>query len=188
MIRLFTLISIALFFISCKNDKVVKDSHKQKNLKDYIDFPYDKVIAFATVNPMDYYDGNFDKELDVKKLKDTISITLNSVQIKDLNDILSGRRNQEKEATMKVSDCFYPRHNIIFLNQDKIVNHITVCFECNQVKGSKTPSADMKNYQDFFGSLGLKVFDNPIEHSEYYDSIQLSRKKSGKIISPDSET
>lgn len=175
ILRFFVMISICLLFTNCKkdiSDKKVKNNTEQQKLKDYIDFQYDEVIAFANINPMDYYDGDFNKELDIKKFKDTISVKLNSAQIKELNDILSGRKNKNTDSAMQVADCFYPRHSILFLNQNKIVNHIVVCFECNQVKGSKPTKASMENYQNFFNSLGLKMFDNPIEHSTYYDSIQ----------------
>ncbi|MBB6371351.1 hypothetical protein [Chryseobacterium shigense] len=181
MIKLFSLIVLCLLIAGCKKDsenKVVKTKITQnKNLKDYIDFEYDEVIAFASVNPMDYYDGDFDRELNVKKFKDTVSRKLNPAQIRELNDILSGRKNQKIYSVAAIADCFYPRHNIIFLNKNKLVNHIVVCFECNRIKGSKPSLASMKNFRDFFNSLGLKVFDNPIEHSAYYDSIQLMHKK-----------
>jgi len=180
IIKFFAVISVCLLFINCKNDTVNKktgNSTVPQKFNDYIDFQYDEVIAFANVNPMDYYDGDFDKELNPKSFKDTISVKLDSVQIKELNDILSGRKSQDINSDTKIADCFYPRHNIIFLNQNKIVNHLVICFECNQVKGSKPSKASMKNYQDFFSSLGLKTFDNPIEHSTYYDSIQQIHKK-----------
>lgn len=179
IIKFFAVISVSLLFINCKKDTVNKrmgNSAVPQKLNDYIDFQYDEVIAFANVNPMDYYDGDFDKELDLKNFKDTISVKLNSVQVEELNDILSGRKNQNIDSDTKIADCFYPRHNIIFLNQNKIVNHLVICFECNQVKGSKPSMASMKNYQDFFSSLGLKAFNNPIEHSTYYDSIQQTHK------------
>lgn len=184
MVRLFSFIALCLLIVGCKKDnenKTVKSKIIQdKKLKDYIDFKYDEIIAFASVNPMDYYDGDFDKELIVEKFKDTISTKLNLAQVKELNDILSGRKNQKIDSVTKVADCFYPRHNIIFLNKNKLVNHITVCFECNQIKSGKPSLASMKNFQDFFNSLGLKVFDNPIEHSTYYDSILLANQKKRK--------
>lgn len=180
MFRLFILLIFCLTLIHCKNDQeikiVQKQSAKKQNTKDYIDFQYDKAFAFATVNPMDYYDGNFDKEIDTKKFKDTISRRLNSAQIKDLNDILSGRKKQKTKSVYGVADCFYPRHNIIFIKDKKIINHVTVCFECNQIKSSKSTLASMENLEIFFNSLGLKVFYTPFEHTKYYDSLQLAGK------------
>jgi uncharacterized protein YjgD (DUF1641 family) len=182
MARIFPFIILCLVLINCKNDQkdetVSTNSVKNQSLKDYIDFKYDKVIAFASVNPMDYFDGNFDKELNVKKFKDTVSRSLTPNQIKNLNDILSGRKNRKTDSITAVSDCFYPRHNIIFLDKNKkIVNYIVVCFECNQIKSNKPTSASMKNFEDFFNSIGLKVFYNPYEHKKYYDSLKLANKK-----------
>ncbi|MFC7346443.1 hypothetical protein ACFQO9_06955 [Chryseobacterium zhengzhouense] len=180
MLRFYTLFIFCLFLVHCKNDKdkvVVENTIVRKqNSKDYIDFKYDKVIAFASVNPMDYYGDDFNKKIDVKKIKDTISKTLNLNQIEILNNILSGRNNFTIDSVTTVADCFYPRHNIIFLNENKIVNHIAICFECNDIKSSKQPLASMGNFEEFFNSIGLKVFYNPIEHKGYYDSLKLSNK------------
>lgn len=181
MFKFFTLIIFCLFLINCKNDRQKKVGEnlpiKKQNLKDYIDFKYDKVIAFASVNPMDYYGDDFNEKIDVKKFKDTISKTLNSTQIKDLNDILSGRKNQKIDSAAVAADCFYPRHNIIFIKDKKVISHIVVCFECNQIKSNKIPLASMENLEEFFNTIGLKVFYNPIEHKKYYDSLKLINKK-----------
>lgn len=175
--KLFILTIFLLLFAGFKNDKINKTAEatsvKNKNLKDYIDFKYDEVIAFASVNPMDYYDGDFDKELNVKKFEDTISRKLDPSQVKSLNDILSGRKNKSPFTSVVLTDCFYPRHNIIFLKDKKVVNYISVCFECYQIKSSKHTFADMKNYEDFFNSIGLKMFNNPLEHKKHYDSLKL---------------
>lgn len=181
MFRFYILLILCLLLVNCKNDKdkiiIENKTIGKQNLKDYIDFKYDKVIAFASVDPMDSYDGDFNEKLDIKKFKDTISKTLNLSQIENLNDILSGRKNLAIDSVTTVADCFYPRHNIIFLNKNKIINHIAVCFECNDIKSSKHPLASMENFEEFFNSTGLKVFYNPIEHTEYYDSLKLSNKK-----------
>ncbi|QQQ27070.1 hypothetical protein [Chryseobacterium indoltheticum] len=181
MKRIFIILTVFLLLIGCKKDQskteVNSNVIKNKNRKDYIDFKYDKAIAFASVNPMDYFDGNFDKELDVKKFKDTINRNLDLNQIKDLNDILSGKKNGDLSDSAISADCFYPRHNIIFLKDEKIVNYISVCFECNQIKSSKPTFAKMQNFVDFFNSINLKMFPNPIEHKEYYDSLKFINNK-----------
>ena len=167
--------------IGCKKDQLKTEVNSNvtynKNRRDYIDFKYDKVIAFATVNPMDYFDSNFDKELNVKKFKDTISRNLHLNQIKKLNDILSGKGTGNLLDSTTTADCFYPRHNIIFLKDEKIVNYISICFECNQIKSSKPSSAKMQDYVDFFNSINLKMFYNPLEHKKHYDSLKLVNKK-----------
>jgi hypothetical protein len=181
MKRIFIILTASSLLIGCKKDQskseVTSNVNKNKNHKDYIDFKYDKVIAFASVNPMDYFDVDFDKELDVKKFKDTISRKLDLNQIKKLNDILIGKQDDDLSDPVVSADCFYPRHNIIFLKEEKIVNYISVCFECNQIKSSKPTSAKMQNFADFFNSINLKMFYSPIEHKEYYDSLKLINNK-----------
>lgn len=181
MKRIFIILAVSLLLIGCKKDQskteVNSNVTKNKNRRDYIDFKYDKVIAFASVNPMDYFDGDFDKELDVKKFKDTISRNLDLNQIKKLNNILSGKQDDDLSDPAVSADCFYPRHNIIFLKEEKIVNYISICFECNQIKSSKPTSAKMQNFADFFNSINLKMFYSPIEHKEYYDSLKLVNNK-----------
>jgi hypothetical protein len=48
--------------------------------KNYLDFEYSKVKAFATVDPFDYSELYFAKKLDPSKFHDTISVTLDSLQ------------------------------------------------------------------------------------------------------------
>ncbi|UFH30618.1 hypothetical protein LNP04_11595 [Chryseobacterium sp. C-71] len=181
MKRIFIITLVFLLLIGCKKDQLNNEVNsnvtKNKNSTDYIDFKYDKVVAFASVDPMDYFDGNFDKELDVKKFKDTISRKLDLNQIKKLNDILSGKENSNLSDSAISADCFYPRHNIIFLKDQKVVNYISVCFECSQIKSSKPILAKMQNFVDFFNSINLKMFYNPLDHKEYYDSLKFINNK-----------
>jgi hypothetical protein len=179
MNKLLTLLIFCLFLADCKNSKEMNLPENQivqkSYFNDYIDFEYDKVIAFASVQPMDYYGDDFDKKIDLAKFTDTISKTLNSTQIQDLNTILSGRKNNDADQ-IAVADCFYPRHNVLFLNKGKTVTHISVCFECNIIKSNKKPLTNMKNLEDFFNSLGLKVFNNPYEHLQYYKSLKINNE------------
>ncbi len=148
--------------------------------KNYLDFEYSKAIAFATVDPFDYSDLYFSKTIDPSKFHDTISLLLNSVQINYLNDLLSGRKRKpypKGGIESVVADCFYPRHNIIFLNnKDSIVNYISICFECGNSKNSKANLADMDNMHAFFDSIGLKVFYRPDYYRQYYDSLHNLKK------------
>lgn len=172
MARIIFLLICFTLLINCNEKKQAEDSqftnNKPQNLRSFIDFKYDQVIAFATVNPMEQPNIN---DFNLDKFKDTISRRLDSNQIHTLNDILSGKE-KNSEDNLGVADCFYPRHNIVFLNKNKVVNYILICFECNDVKSSKPTFASMKNYEDFFNSLGLKAFHDPFEHATYYDSIK----------------
>jgi hypothetical protein len=148
--------------------------------ENYLDFEYSKAIAFATVSPFDYSDLYFSRTMDPSQFHDTISIRLDSLQTAYLNDILSGRHRKpypQGGTEQAVADCFYPRHNIIFLDKrDSIVNYISVCFECGNTKQSKSDLADMDNMQAFFDAIGLKVFDRPDYYEQHYDSLNKLRQ------------
>jgi hypothetical protein len=168
--------------IGCWNDKVTeKKLHNTSSTpaatpKNYLDFKYSKAIAFATVDPFDYSELYFSKDMDLSKFHDTISITLDSSQTAYLNGLLSGRYRKpspQDDAERTIADCFYPRHNIIFTDKrDNILNYISVCFECGNVKQSKSYLADMDNMRSFFNSIGLKVFDRPDHYEQYYNSLR----------------
>ncbi len=150
--------------------------------KNYLDFTYSKVVAFATVQAFDYSELYFEKTMDMSKFHDTISKTLNKNQIEYLNDILSGkyRKPYHKDSISEVlvADCFYPRHNIVFLDKkDSVINYISICFECGNRKISKTNLAHMNDMKAFFDSIGLRVFDRPDEYDVYYDSIHKYNKR-----------
>lgn len=138
-------------------------------ISNYIDFKYSKVIAFATVDPMD--SPNLQKGNAFPGFHDTISRTLDSLQILALNDVLSGRKGIAPDSAA-VADCFYPRHNIVFLdNAGHVLHYLAICFECNRRKASKSTPASMESLAALFNSIGLPVFDRPDWHSQYYDSI-----------------
>lgn len=150
--------------------------------KNYLDFAYSKIIAFATVKSCDYSELYYEKSMDMSKFHDTISKSLNKKQIDYLNDILSGKYrkpyHKDSISIVSVADCFYPRHNIIFLgNRDSIVNFISICFECGNAKESKPDLAHMDDMKTFFDSIGLKVFDRPDEYEMFYDSINKYNKR-----------
>lgn len=186
--RFYILTIILVLIVACSDHKVdEKNSENSSDTvwmsvtpKNYLDFKYSKAIAFATVDPFDYSDLYFSKTIDPSKFHDTINITLDSLQINYLNDLLSGRHRKpypKGELARSVADCFYPRHNIIFLDKhDSVVNYISICFECGNTKQSKPDLADMDNMQSFFNSIGLKVFDRPDFYSQYYDSMNKLRK------------
>lgn len=180
------LIVIALIYLTnCSDNKTIvidtvipKDSLETIN---YFDFKFATVRAFATVSAFDYSNIYFDKTADFSKFHDTISRSLDSKQVEYLRELLSGKFDKDTATIITVADCFYPRHNIIFLNdKDSIINYISVCFECNQVKASKYARASMDNYSDFFNSIGLKVFLRPDYYEAYYDS--LNKLKTKKIM------
>lgn len=188
--QIISLSTILSLLVACSNNKVTKNNTENLSEdttwvtvtpKNYLDFEYSEAIAFATVDPFDYSDLYYSKTIDLSKFHDTISILLNSDQVQYLNDILSGRHRKphpNSGTEYYEADCFYPRHNIIFLDKkDSIVNFISICFECANSKESKSFLADMDNMRLFFESIGLKVFDRPDHYKQYYDSVHKSKKR-----------
>jgi hypothetical protein len=168
-----------------KEDKVKTDSPGDSGWvtvtpKKFIDFEYSKAIAFATVDPHDYEELYYQKNMDPSRFIDTISITLGKGQTTLLDDILSGRYrkpyHKDSLEEVPVADCFFPRHNLIFTGPKGSVAHfISVCFECGNRKESKPDLADMDNLRMFFDSIGLKVFFDPMAHKEYYRVLKGQR-------------
>lgn len=176
------LIIIALFLLTnCSSDKQVDSKADIQIIAvdtiNYFDFQFVKVYAFATVDPFDPNNVFYTGKMETSKFHDTINRVLDIKQIKYLGEVLSGKLNKDTTTENFLADCFYPRHNIIFLNEkDSLVNYISVCFECNRVKASKYGKASMDNYADFFNSIGLKVFDRPDHYKTYYDSLNKSKR------------
>lgn len=158
----------------------VGDSLKIKP-KPYIDFSYDYVNAFCSADPMDMSLLTLWSDTFNFHASDTLNVRLNSDQIVELEKVLSGDRRalaakSTDEMTTTVADCFYPRHNIIFVKKpDTIVNYISVCFECNRANTSKNSRESMNNLETYFNSIGLRVFKRPDYYSEFIDSLRSSR-------------
>jgi len=185
--------SICLIICSCSNQ--AKENSKQQTKKarplkvqeNYIDFDYSKIIAFATVHEQDYYYLFKENKLNKINQFDTISITLNSSQISLVNETLSGRspfKMPKNYIQNNPADCFFPRHNIVFLNRnDSVVNFLSVCFECGNTKQSKFGEANFYELRMLFNAIGLPVFDrismdNP--HYEYYYGLVKKKKEHSK--------
>jgi hypothetical protein len=174
------IIILTICSLSCEN---VKDENQSSSSKlnvtttkeDWLNFKYDSAIAFATIDPF-YRILNKGNLIDLSEIKDTISVSLSEIQIETLDSIINGRKNISGEAILP-ADCFNPRHNIVFFNNDTLVNYISVCYECGYYKSSRPNiKGNLHAFKNFFDNLGLRVFDNPGYHSKYYDSIIQQRK------------
>jgi len=170
---------ILILFSACKYAEKKKD---QENAKDsvevnavrdtfnYMDFSYNKVIAFATIDPFVFMKMDSGKIVFQRGKTDTISVTLDSIQIQKLNTVLSGKTTTADTENLP-ADCFYPRHNIIFTDENNnIIHYMSVCFECGNLRSSKISKAKWNDLVDFFNEVGLKVFDRPDEYGTYYNS------------------
>jgi hypothetical protein len=159
----------------------------KETTKNYLDFKYSKVIAFASSDRLRFGEAEIAPPLhDSTEIKietpihsDSIVKRLNPSEIEYLNEILSGTYNERKITSE--SDCFEPRHGIAFLNsKDSVIQYIYICFECNNNYSSKPHSASMDNFRVFFKSIGLPPFEDSDRHKEYYDSLNLLPKKPSK--------
>ena len=161
-----------------EHESGLSTSNKQVPIEYYenwMNFHFDKVIAFATVDPF-LRIPNSGNRIDLTNLKDTISITLTKKQISTLDSVIIGKKNFDT-TNISRADCFNPRHNIIFLNQDTVVNYILVCYECGYYRTSKNGiKGNLVAFKTFFDNLGLQVFGRPDYHSKYYDSLINKRK------------
>lgn len=164
--------------IISNNEVIIIDTIYSHN---WLDFDYAYAEAFATVDPMDYSEAFFDKEIDFTKFKNKVSIKLNSEQIKEFEKHTAADTTYVYETDENenwVADCFYPRHNIVFYKANKkVLYYITVCFECNRIKTNKSGAITMKELKDYFNYIGLPVFDSPMEHEKYYDSLFVTKTK-----------
>ncbi|MDJ1473501.1 hypothetical protein [Xanthocytophaga flava] len=116
---------------------------------------------------------------------------LDSAQNKLLPDkILSEKQVLEIETlftetiendTERWADCFNPRHAIVYYDdQHRPTNAILACFECSKIETFPNAQENLdlyiENFRSFFEKLGLPVFNNPIEHQAYIDSLKTLKK------------
>ncbi|ABG59734.1 hypothetical protein [Cytophaga hutchinsonii] len=178
MMKHFLFIILIICTLSCENrieknhSSICKSDSTNEN---WLNFKYDSVITFATIDPF-YRILNKGNLIDLSEINDTISVSLSERQIETLDSIINGLKNKPGKKIFP-ADCFNPRHNIIFLNRDTLVNYISVCYECGYYRSSKPNiKGDLNAFKTLFDNLGLKVFDRPDYHSKYYDSIIQKRK------------
>lgn len=65
-----------------------------------------------------------------------------------------------KDITYEPSECFEPRHSIIFFEADRIVKYYNICFECSTTKldGEKfIDTIDYRNLRLFMIEKGIPI-------------------------------
>ena len=135
------------------------------------------VIAFAKLGSFDYSDFENQKQIVPKKFQDTISHILTNTEISYLQKLLDGQLTNDSSTIHSEADCFYPRHNILYIDENgKLTDYILICFECSKIKSTKTNKASLSNFETFFNSIGLKTFNTPDNHYKFYDSLLKIRK------------
>ena len=169
MLRYLSSIVFTFLFWGCNN--LDKSSNSSTNNKSQT------VIAFATLGSFDYSDFENKKQIVPRKFRDTISHILTNFEISYLQRLLDGQLTKDSSKIQLEADCFYPRHNILFIDENgKLTDYVLVCFECSKIKSTKTHKASLSDFENFFNSIGLKTFNRPDYHYKFYDSLLKTRK------------
>ena len=125
-------------------------------------FPFsvaDKIVVYS-------YEGRkyaLEEEGLIKKGKFVLNhfkevVVLNAVQRDSLFNILY---NHAGEGVIAVSDCFVPRHSIVFYQKNKALAYIELCLECKNWNYSKVDFGNfcegkMLMLAEYFKWIGIK--------------------------------
>jgi hypothetical protein len=103
-------------------------------------------------------------------VSESFEIVLTAKQEKTLLKILN-KANAEGDTS--AADCFYPRHGFVFWDSvGRPSAHVSICFECNRLQAQpELHNFDLTELETFCREIGLPVFDNPLEHKKYFDSL-----------------
>lgn len=146
-----------------------KDTFTTKNSFNWVTFEYKNVKGYVTRTP-------WTKDLLVvnDRLSNLVSeefeIALTPKQEKTLLKILN-KANSDSDTS--AADCFYPRHGFVFWDSvGRPSAHVSICFECNRLQAQpELNNFDLMELESFCQEIGLPVFDNPLEHEKYFDSL-----------------
>ena len=165
-IFLFTAITIST---SCKNKPGTEVKTEAIDTCKWSSFDYFYAKAYI-IHDFQYADS-IEKKGDISKyvVKDKTWYLTNE-NIAGLDSIFCGRIKNNDDDSSRVADCFNPRHGIIFYNkQRQQVAHITICFECHQIKTfPKIGNMNEQALSKWCEKLGMPVFDREEEYYEYY--------------------
>ena len=129
----------------CTKTENISESQRLSN------FPFSKasqikLISFESKNG-EPIGNELIKHLDSVKLKQdsfnpffyTEVVTLNSIQINRLTDIIYNYSYKKMPYVTSDVKCYEPRNAIIFLNSNNIIiGYIEICFSCNRFRSSTT--------------------------------------------------
>lgn len=89
---------------------------------------------------------------------DTVGVELSDHQVTQVLGIVNGTLGADEDM---VAECFIPRHGLVFYNaQGKPSAHISICFDCNQLRvepDNDLPNRGMPLFKRLFGELGLAL-------------------------------
>lgn len=169
-----------IVFVSCEKNKnkltekpELKEEIVFQNYSNTMSFKYEDIneviiYSFHDKEFIRLIDGDLRKDVnfnpDVQLSNDFIKerIVLNENQKSELYKlIIKDSCNREQ----LVSDCYNPRHQIVFKgNDDKVLGDIEICFSCGNIETSKSIGEAKYFCLDymriFFEEIGVKYFIN----------------------------
>ncbi|WP_264559330.1 hypothetical protein [Flavobacterium sp. N2270] len=114
-------------------------------------FPFSKSDKIKIISFKDRMVGGVGDELQnhinsIKIKQDTFNfsfydevMTLDSLQINKLTDIIYNYRYKKKPYLIRGKSCYMPRNAIFFLDKNNIIiSYIEICFECEAIRTSET--------------------------------------------------
>lgn len=87
---------------------------------------------------------------------DTMGVELSDHQVTQVLGIVNGTLGTDEDI---VAECFIPRHGLVFYDsQRKPTAHISICFECNQLRvepDNDLPNRGMPLFKRLFHEMGF---------------------------------
>jgi hypothetical protein len=174
MLRQFFILILTIMSCGCSKTDNSRNSEQKTNVEkvkriEWVNFKYKAVKGYVTQTPWTDEPIVANDKLSTE-VSDKFEIELNSNQEKRLVDILS---KVDPPGQYTVADCFYPRHGFVFWDSlNRPTAFISICFECNKIEATpKLNKVDLSELEVFCREIGLPVFDTPIDHKKYFDSL-----------------
>ena len=113
-----------------------------------------------------------------EKVRNEKNVVLSNTQVKKIETLFT---TTVSDSLIIGADCFNPRHIIVYYNQkDELTAAILICHECSKMQFFPEAKEDLniytENFRHLFQELGLPVFDNPLQHQVYIDSLKFLKK------------
>jgi len=133
-------------------------SIKAQNQYNFINLDFDEAKVYL-------YDGFMGQLIVNKGILDSTIVNpegykLSQTELSELDNLLNIRVRKRKTTYQECtgSHCFEPHHGIVFYKNQKIVGHISLCFECNNLETDlgKTESCPFK-LMSLFESFIIQV-------------------------------
>lgn len=129
--------------------------------------PFERVVAYRMYGKGAYSIVEKDNTLYEKGVDISSSVVLNPTQVRTLLAFI----NDTTSYGGGLASCFIPHDGLVFYDQEnKIVAHLTICFECNYLRASPSiPILESKkisrgfnrNQKSLLQSLMKEILANP---------------------------